>query len=335
MFGRVWEVDSSARYGDSRLRQQFGDMTRVLSQADCVVHSVDVSGLGGDDSVQRMAAVHGLAAQHHRPRLAPSDGDGDRRPAVQGRQRPVGAAARSGRHDQPLLHPRLPARGPRGPRPVPQAQGEGAAQARAGLAPNRLLRARAAPGADRAAAQVRGGPARDDRRRHERPVVQRALPALPGAGGKAGAGPGGPGAARPAALERERARGARGVRLRGGPGRQRAGPPGAVRAGEARAGGSRQRCAGVVLLRDAAGPARPVHREADGPGARDRSRRRAVPRRARAPVRPARGVPAAARGDGRPGPLAGPGHGQEARGGRGSSRSRWTAARSCRARRSA
>ena len=70
MFGRVWEVDSSARYGDSRLRQQFGDMTRVLSQADCVVHSVDISGLGGDDSVQRMAAASDSLRSTARPRLA-------------------------------------------------------------------------------------------------------------------------------------------------------------------------------------------------------------------------------------------------------------------------
>lgn len=44
--GRIWEVDSNARYGDSRLRDSFGAMTKVLASADCVVHAVDVSGLG-------------------------------------------------------------------------------------------------------------------------------------------------------------------------------------------------------------------------------------------------------------------------------------------------
>jgi hypothetical protein len=45
-------VDSLSRYGDTRLRQQFSEMTRLLSRADCVVHTVDVTGLGGDNSLK-------------------------------------------------------------------------------------------------------------------------------------------------------------------------------------------------------------------------------------------------------------------------------------------
>lgn len=45
--GRLWEVDSNARFGDARLRNTFAEMTRVLTNADTVVHAVDVTGLGG------------------------------------------------------------------------------------------------------------------------------------------------------------------------------------------------------------------------------------------------------------------------------------------------
>jgi VWFA-related protein len=51
--GRLWEVDGLSRYGDSRLRERFGEMTRVLSSGDCVVHSVEVTALGGSDDVTR------------------------------------------------------------------------------------------------------------------------------------------------------------------------------------------------------------------------------------------------------------------------------------------
>lgn len=53
VFGRIWEVDSMSRYGDTRLRQQLLDMTRLLARADCVVHTVDVTGLGGDSNLQQ------------------------------------------------------------------------------------------------------------------------------------------------------------------------------------------------------------------------------------------------------------------------------------------
>ena len=51
--GRLWEVDSNARYGDARLRTIFQEMTRVISSADTVIHAVDVTGHGTDDSLTR------------------------------------------------------------------------------------------------------------------------------------------------------------------------------------------------------------------------------------------------------------------------------------------
>lgn len=48
VMGRLWEVDSMARYGDTRLRTLFTQLTRTLSRSDCVVHSIDVTGLGSE-----------------------------------------------------------------------------------------------------------------------------------------------------------------------------------------------------------------------------------------------------------------------------------------------
>lgn len=44
--GRIWEVDSDSRYGDSRMRGMIQDSLQSLSRADAVVHSVDLAGLG-------------------------------------------------------------------------------------------------------------------------------------------------------------------------------------------------------------------------------------------------------------------------------------------------
>src|SRR5262249_60169526 len=54
--GRFWEVDSNDRYGDNRLRDSLGAMTHILSAADCVVHAVDVTGLGTDQSLTQVQA---------------------------------------------------------------------------------------------------------------------------------------------------------------------------------------------------------------------------------------------------------------------------------------
>jgi VWFA-related protein len=51
--GRLWEVDGTTRYGDSRLRDLLSAMTRSVSNADAVIHAVDVTGLGIDRSLSR------------------------------------------------------------------------------------------------------------------------------------------------------------------------------------------------------------------------------------------------------------------------------------------
>jgi VWFA-related protein len=43
--GRVWEVPSESRFGDSQVRQVMTEMLRSFSSADAVVHSVDLTGL--------------------------------------------------------------------------------------------------------------------------------------------------------------------------------------------------------------------------------------------------------------------------------------------------
>lgn len=52
--GRIWEVDGNMRYGDSRLRDVLHDMTRSLSAADAVMHTIDVTGMGSDESLTRL-----------------------------------------------------------------------------------------------------------------------------------------------------------------------------------------------------------------------------------------------------------------------------------------
>jgi VWFA-related protein len=51
--GRLWEVDGNTRYGDSHLREKLAEATRNLSNADAVIHSVDVTGLGTDRSLSQ------------------------------------------------------------------------------------------------------------------------------------------------------------------------------------------------------------------------------------------------------------------------------------------
>ena len=53
--GQLWEVDSMSRFGDSRLRETLANTTRNLAAADTVVHSIDVTGLGSDNSLTRTA----------------------------------------------------------------------------------------------------------------------------------------------------------------------------------------------------------------------------------------------------------------------------------------
>jgi len=54
--GRIWEVDSDARYGDARMRGLVQDSMESLSRADAVVHSVDLSGLGKKEEYLQTAS---------------------------------------------------------------------------------------------------------------------------------------------------------------------------------------------------------------------------------------------------------------------------------------
>ena len=44
--GRLWEVDSDARYGNAETKTLLDEALQTLSRADAVVHSVDLSGMG-------------------------------------------------------------------------------------------------------------------------------------------------------------------------------------------------------------------------------------------------------------------------------------------------
>jgi VWFA-related protein len=52
--GRIWEVETDARFGDSTLRDKLAETLRTFNTADVVVHAIDVTGLqaGGDLTTQ-------------------------------------------------------------------------------------------------------------------------------------------------------------------------------------------------------------------------------------------------------------------------------------------
>ncbi|HET8647409.1 MAG TPA: VWA domain-containing protein [Vicinamibacteria bacterium] len=58
--GSLWEVDGLNRYGDMRVRDLLQQATRGLSSADTVVHSIDVTGMGTDSSLQNMQSTEEL-----------------------------------------------------------------------------------------------------------------------------------------------------------------------------------------------------------------------------------------------------------------------------------
>ena len=55
--GRLWEVDGQSRFGDARIRERITAATQALSRADAVVHTVDVTGFGSDDSLARLTPL--------------------------------------------------------------------------------------------------------------------------------------------------------------------------------------------------------------------------------------------------------------------------------------
>jgi VWFA-related protein len=61
--GRLQDVDHASRYGDATLRNTMNTMIRQLSSADCVVHSIDVTGLGSDRALTRSGVNEDLARE--------------------------------------------------------------------------------------------------------------------------------------------------------------------------------------------------------------------------------------------------------------------------------
>lgn len=61
--GRLQDVDHASRYGDATLRNTLNTMVRQLSSADCVVHSIDVTGLGTDRALTRSGVNENLARE--------------------------------------------------------------------------------------------------------------------------------------------------------------------------------------------------------------------------------------------------------------------------------
>ena len=61
--GRLQDVDHASRYGDTTLRGTLNAMVRQLSSADCVVHSIDVTGLGTDRALTRSGVNEDLARE--------------------------------------------------------------------------------------------------------------------------------------------------------------------------------------------------------------------------------------------------------------------------------
>ncbi len=61
--GRLWEVDSDARYGDSRMRSMVRDALQHLARADAVVHSIDLGGLGYKEEYNQTVSDRGMATR--------------------------------------------------------------------------------------------------------------------------------------------------------------------------------------------------------------------------------------------------------------------------------
>ena len=151
--GRVWEVPTESRFGDSQVREVMTEMLRSFSSADAVVHSVDLSGLAargdarsqqgeatfrsGRESLAEMANLSG-------GRLFKDVND-------------VGVVFRelsemSRRYYLLAFEPEERAQ----TGPVPQAEGEGADEGHGRVPPQRLLRAGRVRGAVAPGQALRG-----------------------------------------------------------------------------------------------------------------------------------------------------------------------------------
>jgi hypothetical protein len=61
--GRIYEVDSDRRYGDQGLRGMLAKAARSISNADCLVHTIDVTGLGTDNSLTQTTVSGDLSRE--------------------------------------------------------------------------------------------------------------------------------------------------------------------------------------------------------------------------------------------------------------------------------
>lgn len=58
--GRLWEVDSDSRYGDTRMRAEVSEALEHLARADAVVHSIDLGGLGYKEEYNQTVGDRGM-----------------------------------------------------------------------------------------------------------------------------------------------------------------------------------------------------------------------------------------------------------------------------------
>ena len=61
--GRLWEVDSDARYGDTRMRMVVHETLEHLARADAVIHSIDLGGLGYKEEYNQAVSERGMATR--------------------------------------------------------------------------------------------------------------------------------------------------------------------------------------------------------------------------------------------------------------------------------
>ena len=285
-----------ARFGDSRLRETLGITTRNLAAADTVVHSIDVTGLGGDSSLTRTAVAArtsaatptnretlGIFARDTGGRLF--DNANDLGPALaemlEMTSRYYVLGIQPDREKGPGSFHKLKVKVAR--KGVKLSHRPGYFE-RAALGGTQSPLQRQF---DLAELVMTG---RGPRRR----ALHQPVPAVSLAGREAEARPRAAGAARVAAVGLRRAAGGRGLRLRGRRGRQRARPPGpepAARPGARRPAGPGARPLG---LRDLRGAARPLHDPPDGSREHERQERRAAAGRDGAALRRAHRLRAAA-----------------------------------------
>lgn len=61
--GRLWEVDSDSRYGNSYMRAEVHEALEHLARADAVVHSIDLGGLGYKEEYQQTISDRGMGTR--------------------------------------------------------------------------------------------------------------------------------------------------------------------------------------------------------------------------------------------------------------------------------